>query len=74
MIFKDLVPIKASSMIIEYDHVFNSKQTTEETQPWLNKSTAMELVKWTKLHDYLIFLNSFRNLNECISHMVFRYN
>ena len=32
-IFKDIVLIKAASTITEYDHVFSSKQTTEETQP-----------------------------------------
>lgn len=73
MIFKDIVLIKAASMIIEYDYVCSRKQTTEEIEPWLNKSTPIELEKWTKLHDCLIFLSSFSTLNECISLMVFTY-
>lgn len=59
-------------MITEYDSVFSSKQTTEDIQPE-PKNTAMQLEKWTKLCDYLIFLNPFSTLNECISLMVFTY-
>lgn len=33
MIFKDIVLIKAASMITEYDYVFSRKQTTEEIEP-----------------------------------------